>query len=434
MSLVVVAACSGAEPPESSSDPVASGEPSPVTSSATITTSTSVPPVEATATTAPPTSTTAAASGELAGWDTWTLIYASLPVEEHDHDDAVAIAQRIAGADVLLSDNYPSLNPGYFVVYAGAWGNRHQAGIWCPDTLDAELTCYPRYLGHSVTKALASGAAIVELGDGRLVIMEPATAEHIATFDRYFGGDGAYPSRFTLTADRSALFYNMGYEDSWYSCESERGEIRRLDLDSGTELLWGDGWSPAVSPDGRWLAIVAAADCYPDPEVAEWFVAPGSQVEVYDLLDGDSMPDYILRPSVAPIGYDNPSRVRMVRWDPAEDGELVVWMADGTARSVAYGSGEPLDEADLIWASEIGELVAVTADRWYVLESGDDSSVVIVTTRSDPETVGTFEFDGWISGFALGRGGEVIITTWEYLILPNGERVDIDGGVNNLSW
>ena len=154
----------------------------------------------------------------------------------------------------------------------------------------------------------------------------------LATFSDSFYWEARIPGSFNLTADSTHLYFELWSEDSWYSCESDNGQIRRLDLDSGIDDSLGDGWSPSISPDGRWLAIVAAGECYPDPEVAGWVVSPGNQVQLYDLSDGDFVADRVLRTSGMPETYDDPGGVRRVMWDPAFDRDLLVWLADGTVR------------------------------------------------------------------------------------------------------
>ncbi|MCP3993747.1 MAG: hypothetical protein GY722_01600 [bacterium] len=427
---VLLGACSGEGTPVSTSTPTTTTAPA-----VSVTTS---PPTTTTATTSTlpesTTTTTMVIEDGLSAWDAWTLIYASLETAEQDRGDAEVIASGIEGGEVLLSDDYPSLNPGYWVVYAGSWGDRQQASIWCPSDLDPALTCYPRYLGPSIPALLNDGAALAQLDEGKLAVLEPASGEVLATFSDNFHWEAEYPAFFNLTADSSHLYFGLGWEDSWYSCESDRGFIRRLDLDSGIEDPVGDGWSPAISPDGRWLAIVAAGECYPDPEVAGWVVSPGSEVKLYDLSDGDFVADRTLHTSGMPETYDDPAGVRRVAWDPTSDRDLLVWLADGSVRRIAYDSDRALADAELVYASEIGELAAISLTDWYLIEWDDTTTTVIVTSVTGDDAQDAYEIDGWVTGFALGRSGGVIITTYEFFILPSGERVFIDGGINNLAW
>ncbi len=328
-------------------------------------------------TTSTTTTTAAAATTTVPArpWDLWTLIYASLDASTNDRRDAETIAATIEGGTVLSSDDYPSLNPGYWVVYAGEWGSRSEAGIWCPKQLDPELTCYPRYLGDDIAQMLEQGAALAQVG-GRLVALDVETGAVLATFSDTFHNEAEFPSSFNLTADAGQLFFGLGWEDSWYSCDSDRGEIRWLDLDTGVEETFADGWAPDISPDGRWLAIVAASRCYPDPEVGGWVVTPGSQVEIYDLADGDSTPDYILRPATPPTSYDDPQGVFRVFWDPARSGGLLVSLVDESVRRLRYDATMALDSAPIEYQSQGDNLAAVTGDSVYFVEYADEGATV----------------------------------------------------------
>ena len=362
------------------------------------------------------------------------MILASLDVESHTRDDAEAIAAGVSAADVLLSDDYPSLNPGYWVVHTGSWGTRRQAGIWCPSSLAADLTCYPRYLGHSIPDLLNQGAGLAQMDAGLLVALDLQTGQRLATFSDDFHWEAEFPSSFALTEDAATLYFGMGWEDSWYSCASDGGEVWRLDLDSGIEEVFSRGWSPAISPDRRWLAVVRAAECYPDPEVDGWVMSPGSQVEVFDLTDGDNSPDYVLSSTPQPATYDDPTGVRWVTWDTGT-GDMLVAMADGSVRRVSHDADIDLGDAEVAWASEIGMLVAASPSLIYVSEGfGDDGTAVVLYSRPGGDLVDVHEIDGWVTGFAIGRSGDVIISTWDYFILPDGTKVPVEWGINNLAW
>lgn len=435
MMLVGVAACSGADEPADTTGPALGS-----TSTATVSVPpTSTPATVATTTTAAPSTTTTAPTTTTAvpraegPWDTWTLIYASLDTGTRTREDAEAIAVGIDDGAVLLSDDYPSLNPGFWVVHAGEWGHRRAAGAWCPQDLEPGLSCYPRYLGPSIPDLLNRGAALAQLNEGRLVALDIATGETLATFSDNFHWEAEFPAYFNLTANASQLYFGMGWEDSWYSCQSDGGEVWRLDLDSGIEEVFSAGWSPAISPNGRWLAVVVAGECYPDPQQDGWVMSPGSQIEVFDLADGDNRADHVLRTVPQPTSYETPQSVRAVRWDPAVDGDLLVWLGDGSVRRVPHDASLPLTDAPLEFLSEVGELAAVSTDHRYVVEyDGDVTAINKSSVLGDSDEI--IIVDGWVTGFALGRSGDVIITTWEHLLLPSGERIPIDGGVNNLAW
>lgn len=433
---LLLTGCSTSAEPVSST--VTSGsssttEPSQSTTQATTTTTLSV---DTTTTTAATPSTTTAPpdpANPRPGWDTWTLIYASLDTDDHSLGDADVIASGVPNARVLLSDEYPSLHPGYWVVYAGEWHDRHPASVWCPRPLDPELSCYPRYLGPNVVDLLADGAAIVQLAE-KLVVIDPESGETLANFSDNFHNEAVFPARFNLNGREGELYFSLGFEDSWYSCDSDKGQIRRLDLDSGTEDVFADGWSPAISPDGRWLAIVSAQECYPDPGFEGWVITPGSQVEIYDLSTDGFSPSYVLRPETPPTSYEDQQQVLAVFWDPAVPGDLLVALADNSMRRIEYDSPEFLTSARVDFSTGDPYLAAVTADAQYFLNYYDELFVLTVVDRASGEIATTWELDGWWTTVAVSSDDEVLIGTTDRLILPSGKEVAIDGDVHNLAW
>jgi len=89
--------------------------------------------------------------------DFWTVIVASLPVEEYTYDEAYGRALAFFDAtglwaDVLLSDLYYSLNPGYWAVYTGAFLTQSEADSHCALVESYGYDCYSRqvswYLGE----------------------------------------------------------------------------------------------------------------------------------------------------------------------------------------------------------------------------------------------------------------------------------------------
>lgn len=84
----------------------------------------------------------------------WTVIVASLPTEEYDYDRAYNWAFGFfmdtgLWADVLLSDLYPSLNPGYWAVYTGYFLTQSEASAQCDQVGGLGYDCYSRLVGWS---------------------------------------------------------------------------------------------------------------------------------------------------------------------------------------------------------------------------------------------------------------------------------------------
>jgi hypothetical protein len=112
---------------------------------------TAPPPV----TTAPPPVTTAPppVTGTWpAGRDAWTIVLVSLP-EGGGRAAAEAQARRaraagLSGAGVLRSSDFGSLNPGYYVVFAGVFDSLDAATRALPDARAAFSTAYTRRVSH----------------------------------------------------------------------------------------------------------------------------------------------------------------------------------------------------------------------------------------------------------------------------------------------
>lgn len=425
---LMLAACSGsagtttaanrAEPPTST---VAKATTSPPTSST----------LGATSTTLVPSTTTT--GGPDALWDTWTLIYASLDTSLHAREQAEALAGDIEGGLVLLSDDYPSLNPGYWVVHAGQWGSSRAAGAMCPQELDPALSCYPRYLGDESTVLPSSGSALAYV-DFSLVVLDATSGEVQRTITDTFGGDGVFPGNLALDRNHDRLFYGIGFEDSWYSCETEPGFVRQLDLGSGTSDSFVDGWAPAVSPDGRWLAVVAASRCVPDPAQAGWVMAPGDTVELYDLESNQATPSHTLALATPPADYDDSNQILAVLWE-ADSKSLLIGMADDTVRSVPIDSKEPIEATTVALEYDESFPAAVTLTHSYhVLPLDDGWMRVTEVDRITGETSWEYETVGYWTCISVNSEGKVLIGGSDALITPRGEAVPIEGTIYSLAW
>jgi hypothetical protein len=84
--------------------------------------------------------------------DFYTVIVASLRVGEYDYDRAYDWAidfflETGLWADVLLSDLYPSLNPGYWAVYTGYFALRSEADAHRESIQQLGHDCYARHVG-----------------------------------------------------------------------------------------------------------------------------------------------------------------------------------------------------------------------------------------------------------------------------------------------
>ena len=106
--VLMLAACAGSDSETSTTATTA------ITTTTSSTTTTTAPP-EAT------TSTSAVHTPSTEAWGTWTLVLASIEIGAGGGQDrAQEIADGIEGAEVIYSGDFPSLNPGFWVVH---WAN-----------------------------------------------------------------------------------------------------------------------------------------------------------------------------------------------------------------------------------------------------------------------------------------------------------------------
>jgi len=382
----VVAACGGSDANPSTSAPTRS-----TSSQATIAPSTTTASTVATTSTikAVGTTTTTAFHIPLSdSWDTWTAILASIETEEPGAwEEAENFAATIEDAAVLWSDDYPSLNPGYWVVHYGEFESGESAKAWCSD-LPEDMTCYPRYLGTEISPLAGAGNALLIDGQA-LVIVDVTTGERLKTFDPSFDGDGMSVGRMSLTPDASALYYSVGWEDSWYACEYSQGQIWKFDLDFGISTLITSGYSPSVSPDGRWLAALYSEQCLPDPENPEsWVLTPTDTVILYELSSGWPTEAGRWSVSAPPTSYEDPKMLSWVDWR-ANSQSLVVINNSGDVFEIGLNDGGAIDEGTPLAEGVLGYPQALIGDTLYA------------TVDETPLAVGAFD----LYAFDLNAGG-----------------------------
>lgn len=245
------------------------------TTTTTVSTTTSTAPAAtttsttATATTSTTTTSTTVPDGPVPPppFQTWTVILASLDTGETDREGALGRWQTLASdlpfeTGVLLSDDYPSLNAGYWVVFAGRLDTELAAMAVCAEIrAEYALECYHRWLGS----ASAMGDSVVVFGgvdETGWQRVDVATGVPSALVDTFYEASWAgHPS---ITRDGSDMYFTVGYEDYWFNCELTIGEIHRLDLMTGQDLEVARGLFPAANPALDILAYATDDDCFED--------------------------------------------------------------------------------------------------------------------------------------------------------------------------
>jgi hypothetical protein len=387
---LLAGACSSAGGPTSTTTTAANEFTS--TTAAATTTSTS-----STTTTVQETTTSIAAhTPSTDAWGTWALILASIETGEPGAKDrANEIAAGVEGASVLYSGDFPSLNPDYWVVYWGEFESGSEASAWCSIQPD-ELTCYPRYLGADVSPLAVDDHAMMIDGEA-LVIVDVTTGERLKEFDPDFSGDGMWVGRMSLTPDAQALYYDVGWEDSWYWCDTSQGQVERFSLEFGTISTVGLGFSPAVSSDGQWLAVLIAEQCLPDPEEPDlWVITPTDTVVLYSLASGWPEEKRRWRVESVPASFDDPTMITWVDWR-ADSRALVVMNNAGNLYQIPLDHQGPLDAGPPVVEAINGFTQALIGNTLYV------------TRDETPEEWGGFDI--LAVDLTTGREGEVITQT-----------------------
>ncbi len=279
------------------------------TSLAGPTTTTSMPPSSSTTTTATTTSTAGGAPPTRPlPFDSWTAVLASLPVAENTAEQARTVAEKLGvpAAGVLLSDDYPSLNPGFWVIYTRPYEFSWEAAAACGEVANLVSDCYPRYLGGDPNEPVGyeAGTIVAVTEDAQLVVVSATSGEVIRTIDTSFGGDGSYPSAPALAADGLTIDYSVGAEDFWFSCDASDGHLERLDLATGRTEKSGDGFYPRVSLDGVTLLYLASSDCYPDPAEPQFVLAPIDTIVLRDVVTGSEVRQIVPLSGDVDEGYE----------------------------------------------------------------------------------------------------------------------------------
>jgi len=305
---------------------------------------TSIPAIAVTSTTAAATTTTTTLPPTLAEppvFDRWTTILASLPVEDWDEPAATEEAFTLVdfGSGLLLSDDYPSLNSGYWVIFSGDFATQEEALGHCRQLQDQGISCYHRYLGEApVVVAGRAEGSFVAWVDGVLSVVDADTGSVLESVSDFYIGGGVFPGALDLGSDGTGVYFGVGFEDFWYSCEASAGRIDYVDLTSGDRIELAAGFEPHLSPDGTRLAYVASSNCIPDPANEIEVISFYDTVAVLDLITG-RVQTWGPSPGVA---QSPASLIGSIAWG-IDSSTVYAAMEDGTLRVVDLEVGAALD-------------------------------------------------------------------------------------------
>jgi hypothetical protein len=340
---------------------------------------TSLPPVVtsgAPTTSASPSTTVAPTLVDPPAFDRWTTILESLPVDEWDEEQARSRAFELASMDtgVLLSSDYPSLNPGYWVVFSGDFASRDEAIAHCRALEGEGSACYHRYLGEAPTVVAGreAGTLVAWVGGG-LAIVDAATGQVDAVVSSAYQ-EAVFPGPVELTPDGTGVYFSVGFEDYWFSCEASAGRIDHVDLTTGevTEVR-ETGLGPRISPDGSRLAYIASTHCN-EPENGLEVESFADTVAVLDLATG-----------------------AVHTWGPSPGAAATV---ESLISSIAWGS----DSTTIYAAMEAGPLLAVDTGVGTSLDAFPEVGPGRVAVG----------FGAWILEGIDAGSGFLVAAEWDY--------------------
>lgn len=438
MLALLLAACAGDEATTTTigaiDDPTATTVPAPTSRPATTTSA-----APKTTTTSPPTTTTSPPTTTLATVpETWIAVLASLPTSEYTAAEAEArtavIAEQIGTealeVKLLLSDDYTSLEPGFWVVYLGQFRDESQAVAAC-DSVGAP-DCYARALAtlaDDEALGVDEGYVLAILADGPLAVVEIGSGEIPRIIDDYFYADGVYPGSPTLAADGRRVFYSVGSEDWWFSCEAADGTLVEMDLTTGEAEQVADGFSPAISPDGSTLLYLAASQCVEDPNEANFVLAPIDTIVHRNLGNGDESRTTLPLDGDIAAGYEYRSAV----WGP--DGSTLILDTNGALLRVDI-SGDAtlvteLDDAHWWLAGylETAQSVMLVAQ---VFENDTAMTLVGAVHPATGEMTTVAEYPG-LGAVAVDRTGAHLIIAAEEELIIDGASVPLGLQVVDLA-
>lgn len=235
----------------------------------------------------------------------------------------------------------------------------------------APPTTAPPTTAPPLTAPASPAPTSVVMNDGvDLIELDVATGEAIRQIVPFFNGDGIFRGGIHLDPTRTFAYFNEGYEDSWYACESSVGVYARVDVTSGEIEILGTGTGVSLSADGASSVHLDSDVCVPDPEAPElWVLTPYDRVVVTDLESG-STTEYASTPS--PESYTDASAVLWAGLEPG--GDLLVLTADETLRRIPSGATGAIQDHETVATGFTDIPVHIGDGTLLALDVGDEGS------------------------------------------------------------
>ncbi|HKX74643.1 MAG TPA: hypothetical protein VJR05_04560 [Acidimicrobiia bacterium] len=151
-------------------------------------------------------------------------------------------------------------------------------------TTSIQSTTRPPTTSHgSVPDGSMPQRAIAQV-DAHLAWIEVGTGETEVIFEYLF--EAAWASPLALASNGSHVYYGLGVEDYWFSCQTVYGLVTALDLATGARTTIAPG-RPAFSPGGDLFGYLTSDQCYPDPTQPEFFATYFDTLVITDLAGAE---------------------------------------------------------------------------------------------------------------------------------------------------
>ncbi|MDJ0767229.1 MAG: hypothetical protein QNJ12_00490 [Ilumatobacter sp.] len=265
-----------------------------------------------------------------------------------------------------------------------------------------------------------------------LVEIDVATGTVLRVVEEFFNGDGVFRGGLRLTSDRRSAYFNEGYEDSWYGCESSKGSIGRIDLVSGDIDRVATGSWVGLSTDGTRLAYVTSDLCLPDPEQPDlWVLTPADRV-VVETVGG--VVQYVT--ASPPDSYDAPTAID---WAGFGGDDLLVLTAAGDLHRIPP-DGAPVVQDNPIVGSGLAVLpVGMLGGRLLAIELGDEGSADLQLIDLVTGTVTPLASAESFMSAGISEGGHVAVVAFSDVTVVPGAPVTVvtpppDDSYFDIDW
>ncbi len=293
-----------------------------------------------------------------------------------------------------------------------------------PETTEAPVTTAPSGQTTLTTEtesattvpSVAQVGTVAVLVENYLVLVDVATGE--TSYSKEVSGGGQFADNLSLSPDGTTAYYDISWEDFWYSCEASVGEVDSLVMDGTSEpvpLVFGADWTFALTTD--FAAYVTSNRCIPDPEQPDdWVIVYFDTVGLVDivtLVETDLPLDLAENVELVDITFDMERNLLVL----TTDGDLFrvgpEQLTVAEAPSVAVsGIADGYDRWKLLGISDVlgGTILAAFSDtRAKAYAIGEDGSASEI-----------YDADGVTQ---LKLAGDQFMEIWEGRLFVAGEEV-----------